>query len=434
MSQAKTFLGDYLQPVMTITVETMPLPTTLVTVDRPVSTSAYCGELLDMSIIVNNTGTSDANITYIETLPENTLVLNTVNGDVKSNVITFKGIIWKNTSRNFSYTMTNLDCISKSWDAKYSITSYNSTSAKAINNISLLMLDIYSINESLTPNRTNTPSGKVEYVWAITNLHPSLSLSVDALIIMPRLVVNELSANIRESGNNYQYIGSVPVGNTLKLYFSLNAPGYGNYNITNVGTIDVDDKLLYYNSSRELKVLAPNMTMSMDVNTSLNNTARISITAVNNNVNEKYYYIYGNLKGFTSDEPVYYNGLDPGAEAVIFNTTYNTTGMGVKNYTIVFDGVYRDKFSVEYKLHVQKTFATNSREVQLPNIQAPANTATKTGNTSIPIIQNTASPNSSTITPASTAASNTSKDSNNNKDIITIWIESLSKFLQSIFG
>lgn len=234
-------------------------------------------------------------------------------------------------------------------------------------------------------------------------------------------------------GNSYKYSGVVQIGSVLNLFVVFSAPSFGNYSIINTGDISVDKYSIPYNSSDVLQVLVPNVSLSIDVDThTTRGVAYLSISAFNNDLYNKYYYIYGNLNGFGNVVPVYYNGLDPDSGAVIFNATYNTSGMGVGNYTVVFDGVYRDKYSVEYKLHLEKSFVSNGLGVANSSVPIPV---ISESNVSTPTT--TAQP--AVSTPTSTVIPNTpivndTSSSDSGKDIITLMIESLNKFLQSIFG
>jgi|GEM_PF-6194857 len=430
MSKTKTFTGDYLQSVMTISIETLPLPTTVITVNRDASISAYCAEMIVVPIYVVNTGTSDASIIYTETLPENTVVLSTENGDVNGNTITFRDMIGKNMSKNYTYTMTNLDCDSKSWSAKYTITTNNNTATKTIPNVSLEMLPTYIINETLTPNKTNNPESLIEYTWSIKNVHPSLGLGVDTAITLPKVSVEELSANLINTQDIYRYSGIVPSGETMNLHIIFKAKDYGTFVLNNIGKLEIGQRTASYNSSKTLAVMHQGLNATMYIN-STEDKVYVTLKVVNEDLKEKYYYIYGTFKGVGDDEPVYYNGIDPDTTIFIGNKTYNTSGMGTVDTKIVFDGIYRDKNSVDHKLYAEKTFRTNVKYADTikepdatPNQVIPQNTAPATNTTGIGASTNTAANNTATKP----------KEQAENKDIITRIIEAINNMLQSLFG
>jgi hypothetical protein len=138
---------------------------------------------------------------------------------------------------------------------------------------------------------------------------------------------------------------------------------------------------------------------------------------------EKYYYIYGNLKGMDEgSEPLYANFVLPNNITLVGTQFYNTTGLGVKNVTFVFDGIYRDKNSMEYKLYAENTVNLNSPTIPKSNVTS--STVGKTNQTS---------------TNKTVGLTNTTNTKNNpapavKKDFITRMLEALNGFLQSVFG
>lgn len=424
MKSTKTFLGDFLQPRMEFYIETLPNPSALVTVQRNTTISAYCGQFITIPLVFTNAGTMPTNITYTETLPLNTLVTTTDGGNVDGNIITFKSTLWDNSSKNYSYTITNFDCQPKSWSAKYSFTNFNSTVSKNLTNLSIVMLDSYTANHSLSVNKTNDPKTTVIYMWNITNNHESKSLMLNLNIFTPGLIVNDVSPSlILMSENRYKYSGTLPVDGNVVLYMRFHANNYGNYIISSTGTVSIDEYDLPYNSSDTLIITPPKAVAFIDFNNIVNKSLYVNVWIRNDDMVEKYYYIYGNLKGMDEgSEPLYANFVLPNNITLVGTQFYNTTGLGVKNVTFVFDGIYRDKNSMEYKLYAENTVNLNSPTIPKSNVTS--STVGKTNQTS---------------TNKTVGLTNTTNTKNNpapavKKDFITRMLEALNGFLQSVFG
>ena len=430
MKNVKTFMGDVLQPRMDFYIDSLPSPSALVTLKRDAVTYAYCGQLITIPVIFTNSGSMATNITYTESLPLNTLVTVTTGGNVDGGIITFKDTLWENSSKNYSYTMTNFDCKPKHWNAKYSFTNFNTIISRNITNLSIILLDSYSANDSLSASKTNDPKTTVTYIWNITNTHQSINLMLNFNILTPGLTVTDTSPILtRMDENKYLYSGTLPVGGNLLLYLKFHAINYGNYTILNTGTIGINEHTLAYNSSKTLMIVPPKVITFIDVNNSVNNSLYVNVWARNDDMTEKYYYIYGNLKGIDDNIPLYANNILPDSSILIGTQFYNTTGLGLNNVTFVFDGVYRDKNSMEYKLYANYTTTLNSphdnKVAKNGNSTMVTKTSQSLGNNSVA----GSNKNTTNTKDNSSASSNTG-----NKDFITRMLEALSQFLQSIFG
>jgi hypothetical protein len=431
MTNSRTFMmGDYLQPQMTITIESIPSPITTLTINRATSINSYCGEEILIPINITNGGTTDTNITYTETLPFNTVIISTEKGRVDGNIITFKDTILEGKSKNYSYVMVNSDCESKKWNATYTFTTYNDTLSRNITNLNITAQNVYLINESLSKNKTNTPSNDVTYTILINNTHPSLNIGLDLSLAIPDAIITETSRDLIQTQGMYKYVGTLSVRDSIILYIKFHEPDYGTYVVYNNATININNHVDQYNSNSTIQVLPAKVETYIDINTSKNNSLLVNIWAKNYDFTEKYYYIYGILKGFGEDEPFYVNGINPDSIVSIANKSYNTTGMGIKEINLVFDGVYRDKNSIEHPIYVEQKVFLNSPQASQP---------TATRNTTIASSNNSSNPVTSTDPQITTLPSVTNNDSSNatkvdKKDFITRFIESLSEFLQSIFG
>jgi hypothetical protein len=421
--------GDIL-PVMTITIESLPPPTTVVTFTRSNIIKAYCGELITVPISIKNSGGLPTNITYAEILPVNTMITTTVGGKVEGNVVTFKEKLMENTSKNYSYTIINFDCASKNWYARYSFTTHNDTIWKNITNLNLTMLDSYRINESVYPLRMNYLSDDIMYNFTINNTHPSISLFLDINIAAPDLVARDVSNGISNINTSYRYSGMLYMGRSLTLSIVFNPLKYGRFAITNNATIKINDRKMNYDSTNEVYVAYRNVTTFIDVNDTINNSLSVSVYAVNDDLGEKYYYIYGVLKGIGDDEPIYANNIEPGAKILVGNKRYNTTGMGVKDINFVFSGIYRDKNSIEHPLYAEKIVKINSPHSNA-NVISVQPDSTKTTNSSKPVSTPNVVKKSSTSKNTTVSGDSSGEEK---KDIITRIIEGLSRFLESIFS
>jgi len=438
----KTYTSEeYLQPTMSITIESIPSPIATVILTRNTIMKVYCGELITVPITIKNSGTLSTNITYTETLPFNTLITTTDKGNVDGNIITFRDIVPDNTSRNYSYVMTNFDCISKNWTAKYTFTTYNETITRNLTNLSIVVQDAYransslsldKINSSLSINKTNNPDADVTYTWTITNLHPSIPLGLDISMGVPGAIITGASTELVRTGERSRYVGKLQVGNTLKLYLKFHEPDYGNYTVYTDGTVSINDHILNYTSNKMLNVLPSIVEAYMDVNTTKNNSLYVDVWAKNYDVTEKYYYIYGVIKGIGDEEPIYANSINPDSTILVAQKFYNTTGMGVKEINMAFDGIYRDKDSIEHPIHAEQlSIIINSPKIIHANATTNTTSANKTSTTST-------TSNSKTSTTGATSkntnTTGTGEPAVKKKDFITRVIEGLSNFLQSIFG
>lgn len=426
VNNPKTYaMGEYVQPMMSITIESIPSPIATVVLTRNTSMKFYCGELITIPILIKNSGTLDTNITYTETLPFNTLVTTTDKGKVDGNVITFKDIIVNNASRNYSYVMTNFDCKSKNWTAKYSFTTYNETISRNLTNLSIIVQDAYKTNISLSVNKTNNPNAGITYTWIINNTHPTLPLGLDISLSIPGAIINDASKDLVRIGERNRYVGTLPVGSMLKLYITFHEPDYGEYIVYANGTVSITNHVMDYNSSKTLQVLPAIVDTYLEMNTTKNNSLYVSLWAKNYDVTEKYYYIYGVLKGIGEEEPIYANGINPDSTLLVTKKFYNTTGMGVKEINMVFEGIYRDKNSIEHPIHAEQLVMINSPKAIQVNV------TTKTT-----LINKTTPATSKTTTKGTTSknATGTGEPEVEKKDFITKVLEGLSNFLQSIFG
>ncbi len=416
--------GDYLQPMMTVTIESIPSPIAQVTFTRESSLSAYCGDLVTVPIMATNSGGIDTNITYTEFLPFNTVIMSTEKGRVDGNIITFKDTVIKGTSRNYSYVMLNSDCEPKNWSATYTFTTYNDTLSRNLTNLNLVVPSSYQIETTLSKNRTNNPKDTIVYTWTINNTHPSSNLGLDISLSVPGAIITEDSKNLLQSKDTYKYVGILPVNSKTTLYLEFHEPNYGEYLAHTNGLISIGNHVDTYTSNKTLQVLPAKVETYLTINITTNTSLYVGVWVKNYDITRKYYYIYGILKGLGEDEPFYANGIDPDANIRIANKFYNTTGMGVKEITFVFDGIYRDIDSIEHPIHSEQKVLLNTPQALQPNAtgsniiaQPPIPTVTKV---TTPVAKAGNTTTNSTVVPK--------------KDFITRVIEGLSKFLQSIFG
>ncbi len=420
--------GDILAG-MSITIESLPNPTSIITFLRDTKITSYCGVYIPMNITVTNAGTLSTNITYSEILPLNTFIVNSDEATVDSNVITFYSMLPINTTKVYTYTLANLDCEAKSFNAKYSFTTYNSTISKNITNISISVNKHYNFTEFLSKNRTNSLDDEMIYFWNITNTHLSLDANIKSIIILPRgLTVKEASTELRLVNNTYVYTGILSPNSKASLYLKFNANSYGNATLFNDGTITVSDHNIYYTSNKTIQTIFPEVKLLLDVDTSVNNSLKVLLRVKNSDLNTKYYYLYGVLKGVVNDEPLYSNFIEPDTNTIIANRTYNVSNINLAGVSIIFDGLYRDKDTIEHKLYAIKTFDSDGKVIIVKDDNDTVNiTATTTDNITIPIVP---------VINASSSTSEVEKETVHitRTDLLSRIIVGLNNFLQAVFG
>jgi len=430
----KTFEGNGIRAAMTITVESLPNPVSIVTFSRDNKIISDCGIYIPRYINVKNSGTIPTIINYSEYLPLNTVVVNANDGIVTSNIITFSDRILSNTSKNYTYTIANLDCEPKFFNAKYAFTTFNGTITKNITNISIVVNEFYNFTDALYDNKTNSLKNETTYMWNITNSHPSLSINAESIITLPKgLVITQMSPDIKYVNDTYHYSGILSPDFVARLFLKFYASDYGNYTVLNKGIIIIHEHEVAYYSNKTLQVISPNVTASIEVDTSKVNSLYVTVRVRNFDLREKYYYIYGVIQGLGNDEPIYANSIDPDGTLIFGNKTYNITGKNWDNITLIFDGLYRDKETVEHKLYSAKTVTAKGEVIIVStpdnNQVAAVNTISNNTNT---IKNNSASstkPHTKNNTVNSTDTSTVAE-----KDILTRMIEGLNNLLQAIFG
>ncbi|HYD04069.1 MAG TPA: hypothetical protein VEC16_07275, partial [Alphaproteobacteria bacterium] len=200
-----TFQDGNILSMISISVETLPPPTTLIDITRNMTMETYCGQLITIPLSVYNEGAVATNFTYKETFPPNTFVTLAEGGTINSNEVSFKQRIQPNETINYTFTITNFDCEPKNWTAEYSFTTYNDTIYRNITDISISVLTAYNITDSLSPNKTNYPSNKSYYVLNFTNIHPTIPLHLNLEITAPGLTATDSSNGISTDGKVYRY-------------------------------------------------------------------------------------------------------------------------------------------------------------------------------------------------------------------------------------
>ncbi|MGV8086840.1 MAG: hypothetical protein ACP5N1_04370 [Candidatus Woesearchaeota archaeon] len=436
VNNLKTYDDDGLWAGMSITIESLPNPTSIVIFSRDMIINSYCGAYIPMSININNSGTLSTNITYSELLPENTIIVNSEKGLIELNTITFYDTLGANTSKNYTYTLANIDCSPKQFNAVYTLTSFNETITKTLNNISIFVNQSYNFTNNISKNKTNILNEDIVYDWTIKNIHPSLVINSESQIILPKeLIVTQMSPDIRYSNGIYYYSKSLGSDAKMNLFIKFHPEKYGLYKIVNKGTISIEQNNVVYYSNNSIIVAPPTVNALININTSSNNLIYVSVDIINNDISEKYYYIYGFLKGISEDEPLYANSIDPDSTVNIANRTYDITGKN--NLTLVFDGIYRDKNSVESKIYASRTVVVNGSSVIVEEIVDDFSTEIIND----VLIVNTTNTNTDTNTNADTGTNNPD-DANDSKDdidiekvdILTRMVIGLNNFLQSVFG
>lgn len=423
-----TFESSEIKSVMSISIESLPPSMTSITVKRNNKVTAFCGEWIPITINLTNGGTMLTNVTYSETLPENTLILETSAGSVDLNVITIEDRLMPNTTKSYTYKMINFDCLSKNWSAKYSFVALNGTIIyKNLTNLALIMNTSFKTNISLTPNKTNGARDEVNYTFMINNTHKSADLILDLTFTAPDMIVVS-APTTADVSNGYHYAGPLAVGNDLSIKLRYKATSYGNYTINAFGTITIGDYKHKYNSTTLLQVVPPNVIAYLDIsNYTMNNSMTVKVMAKNDDIKDKYYYIYGFLRGFNGEEPLYYNNIDPDSTILIAKKEYNISGMGLQELQFEFDGVYRDVNGFEHELYDSKTVHINGTNFTVK--AAPKTTVKKTTTT-----RNTTTTRRTAATKNTTTTSDGTGDDVEKKDFLTRIIEGLNNFFQSIFG
>ena len=425
MKNMRTFQGDYLESVMELTISTLDQPLASVSITRPQSEDFYCGQSLTIPIIITNDGQLGTNITYVEQLPLKILVTDTQGGDVSENAITFRDTLGGNISRNYSYTIDDLDCQTKIWSGQYSYDAPNGTVVKTLDNLTLYAKDSYIIDHSVSI-KNNDPKALSTYVFNITNTNPHSAVNAEIYFDVP-MEVAQVSGNIRKvSDASYVYdTASVAYNTTDTAYIKFRTNAYGEYSISASGKIQVGVR--YFDYAASTPVITINNTVQafidVDPNKTSNNTIHIRVGLTNNDVINKYYNIYAIFKD-TGEEPLSYNNITADTSVIILERSYNLVNK--TNLSVIIDGVYRDYYGNEYKLHAEK-FLFKNMVIDINNAQANTNPVVNQINTST-------IPNSTTVQ----ANKNGSNDTSivvqaEKKDFISSIIENFSRFLQSLF-
>lgn len=437
-SNPKTFEGLEIKSVVSITIESLPPSMTSITIGRKTKTAAYCGEWIKIPINISNGGTMVTNVTYSETLPENTLILealgyNAVDKNVivvDTNILTIRDRLMPNSTKSYYYTMVNFDCQSKNWSARYSYVSLNGTlMQKNLTNLALIMNQSYKINQMLIPNKTNSPMDITNYTFTINNTHSSADILLDLAFTAPGMTVVSTVGVLTNISGIYQYKSSLIKDGVLKLSINYRAnEGYKNYTIYTTGTITVGNYKYTYNHSDILQVVPPLVIAYLDINNTPSPSLAVNIWARNDNIKEKYYYLNGTLTGMGTEELIYSNSINPGSKILLAKKVYNITGMGVKDLEFEFVGTYRDSAAV-YDLYDAKAVTINGTNY---TVRSVAKKTTVKNVTKTPINKST------TIKKNSTSNETDNTDSTSTtvekKDLLTRIIEGLNKFFQSIFG
>ena len=294
------------------------------------------------------------------------------------------------------------------------------------------MLNAYIVNETLSVNKTNYPINETTYTWRILNNHSSIDLQLNISITIPNATVTDKSLGFTDKGDMHQYVGVLPVGKSLTLYLKFHTDGYGDYTVKNTGIISINEHTLDYNSSKTLQVLQPIVNVYINTTNVVNKSMTVNVWARNDDLTSKYYYLYGILKGISEEEPVNYNVLEPNSLVLVAKKVYNTTGLGIQNIDLVFDGVYRDIYNVDHKLYSEQVVTINVPDGVKSTINSTVNASANTS--VIPEKNSTASviaPKDSNPIPSN---SKDVKPAGEKKDVLSRAIEALSEFLQAIFG
>jgi len=449
MNNPLTFKGDYLQSQIAITMSDISAQSANIQVTRPQDIEGYCGQSFVIPIVISNSGQETTNITYTEKLPANMVITSTQGGDVSGNAIIFRDTLWNNISRNYSYTINDLDCLSKSWSGQYSYNEYNGTTTVNLDNLTLNMQDSYNISYPLQI-KSNDPHGFMLYTLNITNINPYTPLSVDLYINVPSDTVQS-SANMQSvSVGNFRHAASVAYNSTDISNIKFKTGNYGIYNLTVNGTIYVGSKPFEYNAITTVIVVNSTVHAFIDVdqnktantpgNAFDNNTVHIYLGLENDDLKNTYYNIYGIFKDASSagEEPLMYNNITPDTRVILLEKYYNLSNL--TSSSISFDGIYRDYYGNEQKFHVERLLSKNfiqtaSTSAQNNSVNNNENDANMRDSNLTENIANTVgTPSGISQNPNASNNSSVSGAKGSNKDFITSIIEGMSKFLQSIFG
>jgi hypothetical protein len=440
----KTFEDGVVRAGMSITIESLPNPISIITFVRNMSINSDCGIYIPMSINITNSGSFKTLFNYTEYLPLNTFIVSTDTGNVNSNVITFSDSLLINTSKIYTYKLANLDCESKSFNATYSFTTFNETITKNITDIEIIVNNYYNFTDKLSANKTNILGNETIYTWNITNTHPLLDIFVVSRLIVPEgIVITQMSPNIRYIDNSYYYTGIVSRGSDVNLFIKFYAKDYGNHTILNKGTISVSQHDIDYESNHIFEAIVSNVTGYIEINTSSNDSLLVSFIITNFDIFEKYYYIYGIIRGIGNEEPIYANSINPDSTSILATKNYDTLGKNFGNVTFVFDGLYRDKNTVEHKLYFSKNIIIKNGTIIIPVVDLNSNNSTINNNlttTDTNIISGAGNQeinDSSNIVSTDNNNVNNTTNSNNNapkEDLMTRLIVGLNNFLQLLFG
>lgn len=410
--------GGALQPMIGVELDSLSVQQSDISVTRSSNIADYCGDKITIPISINNTGSTSTTFTYTEKLPPNTAIIDTIGGNVNSNIITFTDIIGPGASRDYTYSVYDTDCISKNWDGYYTYTTSNGTVSGSLANLTLTMLNSYNTTSSLSASASNDPTNIIRYEWNISNLNPT-TLTLDISIDPGNL--NVLSSNMIRVNNIYVLNSDAILPNSsTSEYMTFNAKGYGVYNIETNYSIRIPGWSKSYSSDLPVSYVEPKVSAEVYVQ----NSTRVLIYIQNYDVSNTY-NIYGIFKGL-GDESLYYNNLTSNARVLLLNKTFAIPN----GTTLVFDGVYRDQYGAEKKLYIS---LNSSQALSTP----PVNILSNTSNTSAAIVPVKHS-NTTTINNTTNSVSNNSsgipQTDNNGTDFITSMLESIGKLLQSLFG
>jgi hypothetical protein len=433
LDNSLTYRNGDIDTSMSITIETLPPPATLIKITRPTVIYAYCSQLIEIPILILNEGTVPTNITYTETLPENTFVAKSENGIVQGTSITFSDRLLINETANFTYTITNFDCLTKSWNAKYTFTTYNDSITKNLTNLTLSMLKFYNLSQNITPDRVNNLNDDMVYTINFTNTHPTQALYLDMMFYPEDLSVVGSSNGISYDNRFYRYTNLVASGKSINIFMTLNSIDFGKNYITNNLSIKLNDRLFNNDSIVFIETIAPTVKIFFNI-TSTEKIMKVHVYAYNTNLKDKYYYIYGVLKGVDStEEPLYSNGIDPDKTILLGTKDYDISFMN-KTVNLTFSGIYRDIDGIENDISYSRlvnitpsgvAIVLTKEEIASQNI---LNSTTK----------NSSSGNSKSNDDYSNIGTSSSANSNSkpkdDRDFITKVIEGLSNLLQNIFS
>jgi hypothetical protein len=421
----KTYQGDFMQPVMTVTLEALDQTTSIAVITRTKNLVGYCGKSITIPLSIQNTGTQSTTISYSETLPVNVVVTSTEGGNVNSNIITFRDIFGPGMAKNYTYTINNLDCKSKFWSGVYT---YNNNNQTITTNVTGLLLNVtasYFVNENLSEHLTNNLGETIKYTWSINNTNPTSILTVNIIFSASNFRVLSFDDKLQKTTSTYNYATLVPAGQNRDITIMLKTIDYGLYNVVANGTISIESKDFEYNSVQELYAKKAQVTASIDAdpNKTNNNTLYLILKLTNDDLIKTYYNIYGTFTGL-EDESLIYSNITPNTKTIILARYYNLSNIG--NGTVFkFNGVYRDKEGLEKSLSAEKLVNTN----YIINITTP-----KVLNTNV--TSNKSITQTSVTNTTSSASSNTTKIKvpSENKDFISSILEGISDFLSSLFG